>query len=170
MTENRESTREIPVTDDVEERFWENVDTGDSDECWEWKMYCDRKGYGQMSINSNTFSVHRVAVKLDGRDPKGSLVLHDCDNETCANPNHLYLGDESDNLKDSWERGRSVNQPPPEARTGEDHHASKLSQEHVVEIRERLEEGESHRSIASDYPVSRVVIGKIYRGELWSHV
>jgi len=49
---------------------------------------------------------HRMAWILTYKNtpPEGQMVLHRCNNERCCNPNHLYIGNASDNMKD---RGRS---------------------------------------------------------------
>lgn len=53
---------------------------------------------------------------------------------------------------------------------GEERHTSKLTREEVVEIKAALEEGESQYEVAERYDVSRSCIGKIDRGETWTHV
>lgn len=47
---------------------------------------------------------------------------------------------------------------------------AKLTDAQVVEIKIRLSHGESHSSIANDFPVSRGSISMISRGERWPHI
>lgn len=34
------------------------------------------------------------------------LICHSCDNPTCINPDHLFIGTAADNSKDYWEKVR----------------------------------------------------------------
>lgn len=50
---------------------------------------------------------HRAAwVEASGPIPLGILVCHRCDNPPCCNPAHLFLGTQSDNIKDGYAKGR----------------------------------------------------------------
>lgn len=89
-----------------------NPETG----CWEWTGSKDRDGYGRIAgsfNNKRTFSfAHRESYKLHV-GPIGEeggefcQVLHRCDNPSCINPEHLYLGDPAQNGKDKTKRGRA---------------------------------------------------------------
>lgn len=75
----------------VDEKFWRNVDT--SGECWTWKRYVDRHGYGKLGrmIGGKvvTFFAHRFAFELEyGRKPEKELH-HTCQNRSCVRPSHL---------------------------------------------------------------------------------
>jgi predicted transcriptional regulator len=61
--------------------------------CYEWTgVLC--KGYGRL----NGRYAHRFSWELyNGNIPENLQVLHKCDNSKCVCPNHLYLGDDSDN-------------------------------------------------------------------------
>lgn len=53
---------------------------------------------------------------------------------------------------------------------GEANGRVKLKTAQVLEIRERYKSGETQTRIALDYPVGRVKIGQIVRGESWQYV
>jgi hypothetical protein len=76
--------------------------------CWEWAK-CRRNGYGRVYIGKRLNSVHRVAAALWlGLDllDLAVVVCHRCDNPPCFNPDHLFLGDAFDNMRDASTKGR----------------------------------------------------------------
>ena len=76
-------------------------------ECIEWRGTRTRSGYGQKVIKGKRYRTHRLAYEwANGPIPKGMLVLHSCDNPACCNPNHLFLGTQSDNMRDCANKGR----------------------------------------------------------------
>lgn len=57
------------------------------------------------------YGVHRLSMWIfNNFDITNNMIsiLHKCDNPPCWNPEHLFLGTQSDNRKDSILKGRSV--------------------------------------------------------------
>lgn len=76
-------------------------------ECWEWVASGDSDGYGQLMVGKRMKKAHRVAWELaNGPIPDGSFVCHHCDNPSCVRPSHLFLGSNSENMRDMVRKGR----------------------------------------------------------------
>ena len=90
----------------LEEAFWRHVTKGDG--CWEWDGWRSAAGYGRLYYRGTSKAAHRLSWELaNGRPiPKGSVVLHACDNPPCVRPDHLSVGSHSDNAKDAIGKGR----------------------------------------------------------------
>ena len=89
-------------------RWWPKVRVVHG-KCWGWLGTTVTGGYGSLSIgrNKSPARAHRVAYELlRGPIPAGLNVLHSCDNPPCVNPSHLWLGTQSENIKDSVLKGR----------------------------------------------------------------
>lgn len=76
--------------------------------CWLWTKAKSDNGYGKISTGSSGSDyVHRVAYAIKfGEIPKGAFVCHHCDNPPCANPDHLFLGTQKENMQDAARKGR----------------------------------------------------------------
>jgi hypothetical protein len=85
------------------------------------------RGGGHHNGNEAT---HRVAWMLEyGRIPEDKFVLHRCDSPACAEPTHLYLGDDADKVREMDSKGRRV------TAHGETHSQTKLSDYYVAQLR-----------------------------------
>lgn len=79
--------------------------------CWEWLGCKWKSGYGYLRPNKQYISAHRYFYVLYNADiPEGLDVLHRCDNPSCVNPEHLWLGTHSDNMKDAYAKGRRTSE------------------------------------------------------------
>lgn len=89
----------------VAERFLKYVKKTPS--CWEWIGMRDANGYGRLNVHDLPELAHRLSWQLSvGAVPVGKCVLHKCDNPSCVNPEHLYLGTQVDNIADMFQKGR----------------------------------------------------------------
>lgn len=80
---------------------------GKNGECWPWNGSKDKDGYGYFKPNGKTVKAHRYSFEqYKGAIPEGMWVLHKCDNPSCVNPHHLFLGTPLDNVMDMDQKGR----------------------------------------------------------------
>lgn len=152
------SKQRCPLT--LEKRFWSKVKKQKNEECWEWQASCDRKGYGQFSINRVMVRAHRVAWQiLKGSIPEGKCVLHHCDNRKCVNPNHLFIGTVKDNQQDMVKKQRyALN-------------CVKLKSHDIFEIRKKYASGNiTQYQLAAEFKISQAQISEIVRGKHWKCV
>ncbi len=147
-------------------RFMRWVEVAKPTECWQWKGSRKSGGWhGQFrAADGGNELAHRVAWRLlKGEIPQGMFVLHRCDNPACCNPSHLFLGNQSDNARDMWEKRRAR----PGVSIGENHGMSKLTADAVREIRGSAESGVA---LAAKFHVSPVTIGEIRKRKTWKHI
>jgi hypothetical protein len=82
--------------------------------CWLWTgTKVGTMGYGWIRLRNDEGVMahgavaHRIAYELFvGPIPDGLWVLHRCDTPACVNPEHLFLGNRADNMRDAREKGR----------------------------------------------------------------
>lgn len=152
-----------------EERFWKKVDKRGRDECWVWTGGVNRWGYGNFKWNGHVSNASRFSWELfNGVIPPKIFVCHKCDNPPCVNPNHLFLGTHSDNMRDAYQKGRMRGH---ESYKGEKSNLSKLTEKEVVLIRAlRKDENLKLRELAKRFSVTEVAISKIINRQTWAHV
>jgi hypothetical protein len=147
------------------ERFWAKVAKGDS--CWLWAAAIGSTGYGNFTVRRNRKTVYVRASRYSwelhfGPIPDGLFVCHSCDNRTCVNPAHLFLGSNKDNQDDMRGKGRDRGYAP-----GTRNCSVKLTADQVQEIRRLHSAGMSSLQIARLFPVRARQIRRIIAGERW---
>lgn len=145
-------------------RFWSKVDIGSDDQCWIWKARKEttKFQYGRFSFNGRNEHAHRVSYLLsNGEIPKGLYVLHTCDNPTCVNPKHLFLGTSTDNMRDMESKGRGRH---PSLENGS---KAKLTNDQAAEIFTRGNHGEKRCDLAKEFGISSVAVSYICIGRNW---
>lgn len=95
------------------------VDMGSDDPCWVFTGGKDKDGYGQCHSAKTAKELgvtraHQMSyATFNGPIPDGMFICHKCDNPSCINPSHLFLGTALDNNKDMWGKGRWVSGKKP---------------------------------------------------------
>ena len=135
-------------------RFMGKVRFSDLSDCWIWTASLNHAGYGKCRIHPGGWDrAHRVSWRLfRGQIPNDTCVLHRCDNRSCVNPNHLFLGDRADNYWDMAAKGRRK---------------IKLSPNEVIAIRKDVR---TAKEIAIEYGVSISNVYHIRERTRWSSV
>lgn len=133
--------------------------------CWLWGGEYTDHGYGFYDIGGKKVGAHRVSYMIaNGAIPKGALVCHRCDNPSCVNPEHLFLGTHLDNCRDKIRKGRA--NPAKGMRSA---HA-KLTNAKVREIRKKRSEGAKIVRLAEEYGVGYGCIERVVHRQSWKHI
>jgi hypothetical protein len=126
--------------------------------CWIFIGSKDKNGYGKLCKGR----AHRISYEIHkGKIPNGIMVCHTCDNPSCVNPEHLWLGTCKQNIVDSVQKGRF--------QFGEKNGRSKLSKEDVSWIKRnhRIRLGSS---IARKFGIGETQVRRIANGFAWKNI
>ena len=84
---------------------------------------------------------HRASYEqFKGNIEKGLFVCHTCDNGICINPDHLFLGTNSDNQKDAYRKGRTSFNGILKDQSGERNSGAKYNKEFIISVRDYYSE------------------------------
>jgi len=184
-------------------RYWAKVNKNGPTQphmktpCWMWAAKKDSKGYGSLRVGNTSFKSHRIAwtIANSKTQPENFYVCHRCDNPTCVNPTHLFLGTAADNMMDMMAKGRKVvargdkngsrlhperlprgdrhgSSTHPESRPrGEAIKSSKLTACQVVQIRSLyITGGLTMRALGERFSVSKALIHLVIHRKIWQHL
>ena len=144
---------------DLNRRFWSKVDKRGNDDCWEWTANKSDRGYGYFWFGNTMARAHRMSWEIANRKiPSGMCICHHCDNPSCVNPNHLFLGTYLDNARDAMKKGRLFTGPRPRR---ESHGQVKLSDLDVQMIRYWASIGHIQKDIARAFGASETNVSMI---------
>jgi hypothetical protein len=152
-------------------RLWSYIQKGNTDNCWNWLssggVLAPLTKVPEISIKDKMYAVPRVLWKvIHGNDPGEKLVLHTCSRgqrfNKCVNPNHMYLGTDSDNMYDAWDEGWKYG-------SGAFNPNSKLSSDDVNNIRRKYPL-KTQKQLSIEYNVSESCIAAIIHRRSWRHI
>lgn len=140
-----------------QERFWLKVKK--TSNCWNWTGGKFKSGYGTFTIGRKLYRAHRVSWVIHFKEiPSGIQVLHTCDNSLCVKPEHLFLGNHIDNMKDMKNKGRG--------KSGN----TKLNEKQVSDIREMYIPNKfGYTKISRIFNICPSNVGFIIRGQTWKY-
>ena len=159
----------------VIDSFWKRVRMKDG--CWDWLGSVTVKGRPRFKVDGETASAYRISYLIHkGTIPPGLLICHTCDNPSCCNPDHLWVGTHADNQRDCFlkkRRARGKNNgrhtKPETTPRGVTHGRSTLTDDDVRHIR-RLGGTMPQAKIGELFNTPQTNVSLILRGLAWKHV
>lgn len=145
------------------DRFFASISPEPNTGCWFWMASTDYDGYGKLTVTTDKkrpIRAHRFSYEhFKGPIPPGALVCHRCDVPSCVNPDHLFVGTNSDNMMDCIRKSRTA--------CGQSHYKTKLTDYDVWDIRHSPWTNEE---IAEMFGLRLTHVRRIRRGEVWRHI
>jgi len=148
------------------DRFMCRVNKNELTGCWNWTGSRKNKNWhGQWrNANNDIELAHRASWRMYvGEIEDSKCVCHKCDNPACVNPDHLFLGTQTENMNDMYKKGRGRQG----VSKGEKHGMSKLTAEIVNDIRNSNLTG---IELANKFSVSPTTICDILKRRSWNHI
>jgi len=147
----------IPIDQKISEKVVKIPESG----CWLWIGSITNHGYGTMTLGRNkNISAHRASYELrHGPIPDGMLALHHCDIKCCVNPDHIFLGNQQDNMTDKVCKNRQAK--------GSKHGQAKLTEQQAREAKFGTAQP---TELAQKFNCSAAMIRQILGGLYWKHL
>lgn len=164
---NKPKERTMNITSKDIKRFL--AKTKKENGCIIWVGARGKQGYGNFVMclpsGKKYFRAHRFAyIAFRGPIEENKNVCHTCNNPSCVNPDHLYIGSQRDNLRQMDEQGRRVKR---------DYGRNAIvTEEQVLEIRQRCADGKQNlTALAREYGyASPNRIREIVQRKRWKHI
>ena len=150
---------------DLDTRLKNNIKENMTTGCHEWTGLRNEFGYGIININKKHIRVHRLIYKQAfGEIPEGMFICHHCDNPSCCNLSHLFLGSPKDNHQDMTYKNRQV------IPLGEHNGKSKLNEIDMTAIKIQLKNKVEGALLARLFYVDKKTIYQIRDEKTWKHI
>ncbi len=163
----------MPAIDSIKTRLGKYSARAESG-CLEWNGYKDKDGYGILLVTKDgkkkNTKAHRLSYELHVAPiPAQMFVCHRCDNPSCIEPSHLFVGTAADNNADKMKKGRS--RPGGKPHYGSQNGRARLSEQQVAGIRRLvLDYGVTAAAIARSLGVSASAVQRAANGQRWRTV
>lgn len=155
------------MTKSVLDRYLSYIEINPLTNCWEWTASLSN-GYGRFKVKGRMVKVHRWSYSyFKGFKDSTLQVLHKCDNPKCSNPDHLFEGTHTDNMRDMSSKGRARGNG--KDNKGSENPSSKLEEDKVKLIIEDLPLF-NNKELGLKFGVSHGTISLIRRGKTWKHL
>lgn len=150
----------------LEHRFWRSVSPCPNTGCWFWTGAA-WKNYGVIYGEGRYWVATHLSMRFADRPSpyEGAQACHHCDVRLCVNPDHLYWGDQSANVQDSYDRQRRIS--PLAGRIGERNTNVKLTE---ADVRDILSSPLKSPALANQYGVAHSTIRRIRTRKTWGHI
>lgn len=122
--------------------------------CIEWQAAEYKNGYGKFGhIRASCDYAHRVSWRIfRGEIPKGMMVLHKCDNRKCINHEHLFLGNQADNIHDMHNKNRQ--------------RKSKITGSDLSKMQAMSHRGITQLAISKEFSISQALVSLLLLGKV----
>lgn len=129
--------------------------------CWIWQK-STREGYGRMVRHGKTWTAHVFSFGLFVRPiADGEQINHKCHVRACCNPDHLYAGNQSQNMTDMKMAGRG------RYLRGDENGNSRIDEQTARAI---YAAPGFAREVASRFCVSISLVYAIRKKRVWRHI
>ena len=154
---------------DIVKRFNEKISISKHTGCHEWIGAKQSNGYGRFRAFGRSFYAHRFSALINYGIIQSHLdVCHECDNRSCVNPEHLFIGTRKDNMQNAVKKGRQARGYLLSIKKrGDKSPLAKLTKADVIEIREKHLGGLKTSDIAMLFNTSADNVRRIVRFDTW---